>query len=92
MGKIAATGVVEVRLFALNTLVNCYRPPALLKIDVEAEFKMLRGGLEYLEASKPTMFLATHGCAVHKDCVKLLQGIGYRLETLGARDELIAAA
>ena len=93
MGKIAATGVVEVRLFTLNTLVNCYPPPALLKIDVEgAEFKVLRGGLEYLKASKPTIFLATHGCAVHKACVKLLQGIGYRLETFGATDELIAAA
>ena len=93
MGKIAASGVVEVRLFTLNTLVNCYPPPALLKIDVEgAEFKVLRGGLEYLKASKPTIFLATHGCAVHKASVKLLQGIGYRLETLGAHDELIAAA
>jgi len=61
-----------------------------MKIDVEgAEFGVLNGAVSVLRKAKPTIFLATHGEQVRKDCCELLESIGYALQYL-AHDEIIA--
>ena len=56
-------------------------PPRILKIDVEgAEYGVLRGAIALLSDHSPSIFLATHGNKVQRECVGFLSAIGYRVE------------
>jgi FkbM family methyltransferase len=68
-------------------LVEGYRQPDIIKIDVEgAEYDVLRGAKSTLELYKPHILLATHDChlpGVQEKCVDFLQQLGYRLQHTG---------
>lgn len=70
--------------------------PNYIKIDVEgAEWLVLKGAKSILLESKPTIFLATHGSQIHKDCIDFLRSLGYKLIPIGTgsleeTDEIIA--
>ncbi len=66
--------------------------PDVIKIDIEGgEAAALRGGRALLARPRPVVFVATHGEAVHGECLSLLASLGYTVATIGrARDELIA--
>ena len=59
-------------------------------LDEGGEARVLRGMARTMAAAPPLIFLATHGQAVHQECMSLLIDWGYRLETLDSPDELLA--
>lgn len=91
LGKIADQGSLQVPAVTIDSFVAEGNPvPQIIKVDVEgAEYEVLLGAKECLAASKPVLFLATHGEQVHNLCCCLLEDLGYSLEFL-ARDEIIA--
>jgi hypothetical protein len=42
----------------------------------------LSGAKSILTKSHPTIFLATHGSEVHRECCSLLQSLGYHLQPI----------
>jgi FkbM family methyltransferase len=96
MGKLDDSGELTVQTVKLDTLLqdSAYRPPTVMKIDVEgAEYDVLRGGEATLRRYHPLIFLATHNDPVHARCVEFLTGLGYQLESLRSIDgggELLA--
>jgi FkbM family methyltransferase len=61
--------------------------PDCIKIDVEgAEARVLSGAQWTLTQSRPVIFLATHGIAVHQQCCHLLRALGYALRPIGGMD------
>jgi FkbM family methyltransferase len=88
MGRLADSGELIVEAFQIDELLSNRRilPPDLLKVDVEgAEFDVLSGASECLQTHHPTVLLATHGDAVHRDCCSFLEGMGYELRALDGR-------
>jgi hypothetical protein len=62
--------------------------PDLLKIDVEgAEANILRGAQDVL-LSRPHLIIETHGRAVERECVEILDPLGYRSLVVGQRRRL----
>jgi hypothetical protein len=60
-------------------------PPDLLKIDVEgAEAGVLRGAGELLRR-RPHLIIETHGAAVERDCIDILERVGYRPRIVNQR-------
>lgn len=58
-----------------------FRPPDVLKIDVEgAEVEVLRGGSRSIGELHPRIFLELHGTQEHSDCREFLVGKGYKIE------------
>lgn len=101
MGHLSTTGgknAVRVATISLDELLEQDRIPVphYLKIDVEgAEVILLRGAKKLLAAHKPTIFLATHGKQVHRECCDLLISAGYELKSVNDQspfetDEIIA--
>jgi FkbM family methyltransferase len=98
MGRIAAGGTLTVKVVSLDQLHAQGRFPApdCMKIDVEGgELEVLRGAARVIATAHPVLFLATHSRELHRACLELLRGWGYRLEAIGAApveetDELIA--
>jgi FkbM family methyltransferase len=98
MGHLAADGALRVRSVTLDTLVfgQATPPPQVIKIDVEgAEAEVLTGGSETLLRHRPLILLATHGETVHRECRRILDRLGFLVESLDGRpidrcDELIA--
>jgi FkbM family methyltransferase len=95
-GKIAEDGNLEVPVVSLDSIIADKKlsPPNVLKIDVEgAEYQVLKGASALFRDHKPLIFLATHGDQIHKQCVDLLNNLGYQLETFPSADgggEIIA--
>ena len=93
MGHLGA-GRLRVRTLRLDdALARGEIPvPAYMKIDVEgAEADVLRGAEGILREARPVVFLATHGPAVHAECLEILTGHGYVVTPLGdTGDELTA--
>jgi FkbM family methyltransferase len=80
MGQISERGELVVELVALDDLFHkgLLPLPYFIKIDVEgAELSVLTGARHMLTVGRPTIFLATHGTAVHLDCLSLLRSLGY---------------
>lgn len=80
MGKLSDDGTFVVEMVTLDQLITEGKVPKpdFLKIDVEgAEFGVLQGATELLLESHPTVFLATHGSRVHRQCIELLESLGY---------------
>lgn len=98
-GRIDSRGGIAVNTVKLDELIGSGKlsHPSYIKIDVEgAEFSVLSGAQSMLTNARPTIFLATHGEAVHQQCCLLLASMGYALEPIGASaieqaDELIAS-
>jgi hypothetical protein len=67
-----------------------------MKIDVEgSEFSVLKGAKSILADNRPTIFLATHGHEVHKQCCEFLKSMDYQLRSVNEQsidqtDEILA--
>ena len=98
MGRLSVSGDLRVRCQPLDVLWDSgtISQPDVIKIDVEgAEWEVLRGAHKLLVNAKPTIFLATHGPAIHRSCCDYLRDLGYQLAGIGGEspdntDELIA--
>jgi FkbM family methyltransferase len=87
-GRLGGLGGLEVRAVALDEWAGREGIPApdLLKIDIEgAELLALRGARRMLAAAHPPIFLSTHSGKVHRDCLELLESLGYRATPLDGR-------
>jgi FkbM family methyltransferase len=85
MGHLSMGGALNVKCVVLDELVSRGELPApdFMKIDIEgAETLALSGAKSTIGRSHPTIFLATHGDAVHEECCRLLESLGYRLEPI----------
>ena len=97
-GHLAPGGLLCVKTVSLDQLVAEREapPPTCMKIDVEGgEARVLRGGSFVLSTFRPTVFLATHGSEVHRECCRLLRSVGYELKPIDGRsleetDEIVA--
>ena len=81
-----------VRTLSLDSAVSQGKlpVPTIMKIDVEgAELSLLRGAERLLREHHPTLFLATHGPVLYRECMAFLERCGYRTRLL-AHDELLA--
>lgn len=83
-GHVSEAGGMEVRICRLDDVAAAQDAlPTHLKIDVEgAELDVLKGAKQTLAAARPTIFLSTHGAAVHADCCGLLAECGYHLKPI----------
>lgn len=84
-GHISTAGEIEVRAVSLDELIQSGEIPMpnYVKIDVEgAELLVLRGATSIMRHASPTLFLSTHGRAVHDECCTLLESLDYRLEPI----------
>lgn len=87
VGHLSETGQLSVPVFRLDDWMRLQqaRLPDYLKIDVEgAEAWVLEGARELLSSRRPVIFLATHGCDVHRQCCHLLSKLGYTLRSITA--------
>jgi len=78
-------GEKTVRTVRIDTLVQSgeIRPPNVMKIDIEgAEAEAFKGAAQTIESHRPTIFLATHGPAVHRACLQFLLDRQYVLVSL----------
>lgn len=85
IGRISSSGNSRVTAVALDDLIRRGQIPIpdYIKIEVEgAEMWALVGARRTLEEDRTTLFLATHGRGVHKECCNLLRSLGYQLEPL----------
>lgn len=88
-GRISTSGHTWVKAVVLDRLVREGGLPApdYVKVDVEgAERQVLSGARRILEEAHPTLFLATHGEEVHRECCEFLSSLGYQLQSLDAED------
>ena len=100
MGAVSEHGHLEVKTVSLDELFaqGEIPKPHIIKMDIEGgEHRALLGAKNLLASARPTIFLATHGPEVHRQCCELLQSLGYRLSALsgvdvGNTDELICVA
>jgi len=86
-GHLSASGALEVRTVRLDDLTSsgALPMPRCLKIDVEgAEVAVLRGAERMMRASRPTIFLSTHGRPNQHACRALLEEWDYRVQPIGA--------
>lgn len=98
VGHIASRGKVQVKAVRLDELMarGELPVPTHMKIDVEGcETQVLFGAKLLLMSSHPTLFLATHGENIHRQCCQFLSELGYRLHPIGAdrveqTDEILA--
>ncbi|HEY9759505.1 MAG TPA: FkbM family methyltransferase, partial [Oculatellaceae cyanobacterium] len=82
MAHIASSGQLQVRTYTLDHLLELGKIPVpdLIKMDIEgAEFMALWGARSMLAKAQPTIFLATHGAIVHRECCRFLKSLGYQL-------------
>ncbi len=98
VGRLETHGQLEVEVVNLDGLIKNGKvpPPDFIKLDIEGgEGAALRGARSTLAQSHPTIFLATHGPGVHRECCEFLQSMGYELQpicgqSLADTDEVLA--
>jgi FkbM family methyltransferase len=96
-GQLGGQGDLIVKTVVIDELVftEYLAVPQVMKIDVEgAEKNVLQGAQRVLQEHHPIIFLATHGCEVHRECCELLRGWGYTVsgldgESAESTDELL---
>ncbi len=84
-GRVAFDGDMDVRSISLDDFVYdaAHPAPHVIKMDIEGgELGALMGATRLLRDKKPTILLATHGSDMHASCIRLLEGLGYRLRPL----------
>lgn len=97
-GHLSAQGTIQVKIVNLDQMIALGEIviPDYLKIDVEgAEMQVLLGAKNILEKAHPTIFLATHGDVLQKQCREFLTLLGYQLKPTSKKnieqaDEIIA--
>ena len=89
-GRLSGVGTLEVAVTTLDKFSENAAPPDIIKMDIEgAEGAALAGGVGMLAQFRPRIFLATHGEAVHLECLRVLESLDYEIEFLD-EDEIIA--
>jgi FkbM family methyltransferase len=86
-GHLAAEGTLRVETVSLDFIIRqrALPPPTYAKIDVEgAESLVLAGAKSLLSDYHPTLFLATHGAEVHRECCQFLTSLDYEVRPLGS--------
>jgi FkbM family methyltransferase len=98
-GSAGDCGAIEISAITLDDFraLKDLPFPNVIKMDIEGgEYRALNGAIEILTHAAPTIFLATHGAEVHKNCCELLKSLGYELRAVaagvpvGETDELVA--
>lgn len=97
-GHLGSKGTLQVKTVGLDELITQEQLPIpnCLKIDVEgAEVQVLEGARQTLSKFHPTIFLATHGDAIQKECCQFLIDLGYQLRSISKKeladsDEILA--
>lgn len=84
MARLSSAGEMAV---PATTLDNCiygetrFRPPDILKIDVEgAELEVFEGATRSITEFHPKVFAEIHGTQLHADCRAFLLAKGYNVE------------
>ena len=98
MGYLAQAGELKVKVVCLDEMFarGEILPPDYMKIDVEgAEFEVIQGSQNILEAYHPTLFLDTHNRTAHQQTLDRLERLGYQFTILDGKSraetrELIA--
>lgn len=87
-GRLLNDGATTVQVASLDEVdLGGAKNPTHIKIDVEgAELAVLRGAVQVIADARPMIFLSTHGQEVHRACLHLLKGWGYRCEPIVGRD------
>jgi FkbM family methyltransferase len=84
MAHLSADGEISVPSTSLDNCIygeRRFRPPGILKIDVEgAEMEVLEGASRVITEFHPAIFLEIHGTQLHADCSAFLSAKGYRIE------------
>jgi FkbM family methyltransferase len=82
-GALGGDGDITVRTVTLDSALAGRVHPSLIKIDAEgAEARVLEGARNILDTARPTIILSTHGAEVHRDCVRFLERLAYRLRPI----------
>lgn len=98
-GHICQEGNIYVTVASIDRIIeeNNLLPPSYMKIDIEGgEINALKGAQNTLLKYHPTIFLATHGINIHKNCCEYLKSLNYNLKPINENkkldevDELIA--
>ncbi len=89
-GRVEPGGPLRVRMVSLDDFVREQRIlPRVIKIDVEgAETRVLAGAEQLLRWCRPVLFLSTHGHGLGRECRRVLEAWGYRVEPPTGRDLL----
>lgn len=85
MGHVSSHGKLQVTTVAIDELVATGEVPLpdYIKMDIEgAETLALRGARVTLEKSHATIFLATHGTEIQRECCCVLESLGYQIHPL----------
>lgn len=97
MGHTSSQGKFRVKGVNLDEIIfnSEVPPPDCIKIDVEGdEMLVLMGAKSTLKNKHPKIFLATHGCDVHKKCCEFLKSLNYDLQSIDKKlnitDEIFA--
>jgi len=88
-GRLSLKGRALVKTVTLDKLYSEKKIPIpdYMKIDVEGgELSVLSGARTMLSRFHPTLFLSTHGEAVHNQCCDFLKSIGYELKPIVGTD------
>jgi FkbM family methyltransferase len=89
MGRLSPDGEIEVSSVSLDGCIygeRGFRPPDIIKIDVEgAEWEVLEGASRAITEFHPVIFIEVHGTKLHADCRAFLVEKGYRVEEGYAR-------
>lgn len=87
MGRVSSDGSLVIEQVSLDQLgdARTIPDPSLMKIDVEgAELSVLEGASRMLKRARPSIFLATHGVQIHRECCDFLRGAGCSLRPIDA--------
>lgn len=97
-GHLSSQGSIRVDVVSLDELIaeGKIPTPDYIKMDVEgAEVQVLHGAKSLIEKSHPTIFLATHGDEIQRECRQFLSSLGYQLKSINGKsleesDEILA--
>ncbi len=88
-GHLAQEGRIQVQITTLDAVSARLGVPNVVKIDCEgAEVEVLKGSETTIRASRPAIFLSTHGEALKQTCFSLLDSWGYVPSCLHGDDYL----